>query len=58
MRENKFFAWLQPIEPSAGWPRESVFALESELQDNEDEEDNISLSVDITGEVVEITVYQ
>jgi hypothetical protein len=56
-RENKFFAWLAPIEPSAGLSLESLYGMEAELQDTDDDDD-ISLSVEIRGDVVEIRVYE
>jgi hypothetical protein len=52
-RENKFFAWL---EPSSGPDLQSLLALESDLEDC-GEQDDVSLSVDFRGDVVELTVH-
>ncbi len=56
-RENKFFAWLAPIEPSAGLSPESLYGMEAELQDTGDDDDT-SLSVEMRGDVVEITAWE
>lgn len=53
-RENKFFAWIEAV---AGADLHSFLDLECDLGDNEEKDDEYSLSVDIRNDVVEITVY-
>ena len=54
-REDRFFAWIEPV---SGADLHSLLDLECDLGDINDEQDDVSLSVEIRGGVIEIRVWE